>query len=55
MDITKKGKLGQFFCKHKNNGWYKKNSTFSIISGEQSYKVCRDCGKILDEQFIRYD
>lgn len=56
MEITVKNKLFQFFCKHKNKGWYRDDSTyFQIIHGERHYEVCRNCSKVLDEKFIDYD
>jgi hypothetical protein len=48
-------KLRQFFCRHKNADWYKKESLFVAISGETLYYVCNDCGKELDKRFLEYE
>lgn len=53
--IVKKGKIGQFLCRHKNTGWYHKESVFCSLNGDTHYKVCIDCGKKIDEQFISND
>jgi len=53
--ITEKSKIGQFFCKHKNVNWYAKKEPFQTLSGDRQYKICMDCGKRLDERFIRHD
>lgn len=53
--INKKGKIGQFFCKHKNSNWYVKNEPFQTLSGERQYKYCLDCGKQLDERFVGHN
>ena len=55
MTITKKGKIGQFFCRHKNTRWYEKNGPFFALNGDRHYKICNDCGKQVDEKFIRHD
>ena len=56
MDITIKNKIAQFFCEHRNAGWYRDDSaTFQIVSGERHFKICRDCGKVLDERFQDYE
>lgn len=55
MDINKKGKIGQFFCKHKDTGWYTKKEMFLSLRGEQRYHICRDCGKVIGEQFMEYE
>lgn len=53
-DITVKNKLGQLFCRHKNQGWYVDNSNMAI-SGEKRLLICRDCGKVVNEMFARYE
>lgn len=53
--ITKKSRLGQLLCKHKNKGWYTKNSMFQSLSGERQYQVCTDCGKVVSERFLEYE
>lgn len=55
LEIIEKGKIGQFFCKHKNANWYEKKEPFQTLSGDMHYKVCSDCGKQVDERFIRHD
>jgi RNA polymerase-binding transcription factor DksA len=53
--IPRKSKLKQFFCRHKNTGWYQKDSNLLIISGETHYHVCHDCGKEIDRRFLAYE
>ena len=53
--IKKKGRIGQFFCKHENTGWYSKNTKFQAISGETRYQICEDCGKEVGKQFHEYE
>lgn len=48
-------KLRQFFCRHKNTGWYGKKSMFMMIGGETHYKICNDCGKELGTRFLEYE
>lgn len=55
MDITRKGKIGQFFCRHKNTEWFLKKEPFANLSGDRQYKVCKDCGKQMDTKFVRHD
>ncbi|MBD8523830.1 hypothetical protein [Lysinibacillus fusiformis] len=56
MDVKMaKGKVGQFFCKHKKAQWYKKDRPFYKLSGDTKIKLCRDCGKELERFFERYD
>ena len=52
-----KCKLAQWFCKHKNTGWYtkKSDSPFSAISGERRYLICEDCGKEIRSYFAEYE
>lgn len=54
-DIKVKNWFGKLLCKHKNKGWYVKRSMFYMLEGELHYQVCKDCGKELDQQFIKYD
>lgn len=55
-DITKKGRIGQFFCKHTNKGWCKESpGKFETISGETHYHICRDCGKVISKHFALYE
>ena len=44
------------FCRHKNQITGKACSSkgLSRISGEDIYRVCRDCGKVLDEAHFNY-
>lgn len=53
--IMAKGKVGQFFCKHKKAQWYQKDGPFYTLSGDTKIKLCRDCGKELERFFKRYD
>lgn len=46
------GKLKQLFCRHKNVGYYQKNSIFHALNGERVYRICEDCGKIIDSEFL---
>ncbi len=55
MSITKKEKLGQLLCRHKNTGWYVEKSRFQSLKGEKQYKVCEGCGKILGEKLLEYE
>lgn len=48
-----KNKIVQLFCHH-NALWYKNVGPYHNLSGEKRYKVCKKCGKILDETFIPY-
>lgn len=50
-----KGKIGQFFCKHKNTGWYTKSHKFKSLQGDTQYKVCKDCGKELASVSCEYE
>lgn len=53
--IMVKGKIGQFFCKHKNVGWYREDGQpFLALSGYAKYKICKDCGKEIDSYFERF-
>ncbi|WP_067725339.1 hypothetical protein [Oceanobacillus damuensis] len=53
--ITKKNKLMQFLCRHKNIGSYTQQSQFQIISGETVLHICKDCGKMTGKQFLEYE
>ncbi|GAB3062021.1 hypothetical protein ACFOU0_05955 [Salinicoccus sesuvii] len=57
MGIKQKGRIGQFFCSHKNNGWFKKvgASHFSALNGERRYQICKDCGKEINSFFAKYE
>lgn len=46
------GKLKQLFCKHKNTGYFTKNSKYHHLQGERVYRICKDCGKIIDSEFL---
>lgn len=50
--IKTKGIIGQFFCRHKNTDWYLKQEKFHALNGRRQYKVCNDCGKIVDSIFM---
>lgn len=53
--ITKKNKIMQMFCRHKNIGSFKQQSKFQSISGETVLHICKDCGKQMGKQFLRYE
>lgn len=55
MNTNHKSKIKQFFCKHKNTIWYEMKGPFFSLNGERHYKFCNDCGKKVDERFIRHD
>lgn len=45
-------KIKQLFCKHKNIGYYTKNSKFHHLQGERVYRICQDCNKVVDSEFL---
>ncbi|GAQ17988.1 interferon-induced 35 kDa protein [Oceanobacillus picturae] len=53
--ITKKNKLKQFFCKHKNVGSYTEQTEFQTLSGETVLHICKDCGTLMGKQFLEYE
>lgn len=53
--ITKKNRLLQFFCKHKNIGSFREQSKFQSISGETHHHICKDCGKQIGKRYLRYE
>lgn len=56
LGITKKGKIGQFFCKHKHTEWFTKQTTgFQTISGDIRFNICKDCGKEISRYFAEYE
>lgn len=55
LPYIKKGKIGQFFCRHKETNWFTKQEPFLTLSGDRQYRVCMHCSKQLDERFIRHD
>lgn len=46
--------IKQLFCKHEYE-WCRKIEPFYNLSGERVYYVCKKCGKVKDERFIRYE
>ena len=54
-NIVEKGKVAQFFCRHKESDWFKERSLFQNLSGETHHKVCLNCGKVIGERFLRYE
>jgi hypothetical protein len=54
-DITVKNWFAKLLCNHENKDWFAKKSMFHALNGERQYQVCKDCGKELDERFIKYD
>lgn len=54
--IKIKGKIGQFFCKHKNTKWFAEpTSGFQVISGEKRVEICMDCSKEISSCFAEYE
>ncbi len=47
--MKQKNNLFQLFCKHENSSWYKKETMFHALNGERKYKICDDCGKLVDQ------
>jgi len=45
-------KIKQLFCQHKDTGYYTKISKYYNLRGEHIYKICRECGKIIESEFI---
>lgn len=54
-NIMVKGKLGQFFCRHKNKEWFVRNSPFSSLRGERRLHICTDCGKEVGSYLAEYE
>lgn len=46
------GKLKQLFCRHKKFGYYEKQSPFRALNGVRVFRICENCGKILDSEFL---
>lgn len=56
LGITEKGKIGQFFCKHRNNEWFvEQEGMFASLVGEKRVNVCKDCGKFLGKYIAEYE
>lgn len=47
-------KIRQLFCKH-DYEICTKVSKFHCLSGEQLYKRCKKCGKVIEYMYRRYD
>lgn len=45
-------KLKQLFCRHKNVGYYEKQSPFRALNGVRVFKICESCGKIIGSEFL---
>ena len=56
VEIPKKKPIRALFCKHRNviYGEACSKNGMHRISGCDIYRVCEDCGKILDEQHTDY-
>ena len=56
LEISKnqsfKQKIKQLFCKHKNIGYYRMQTKYHNIQGENVYRICEDCNKIIDREFL---
>lgn len=50
-----KTKIKQFFCKHKNVGFYRMETKFHSLNGEEVYTICEDCRKILESEFMEWE
>ena len=50
-----KTKIKQFFCKHKNVGFFRLETKFHHLHGEVVYTICEDCGKILKDEFMEWE
>lgn len=46
-----KRKIKQLFCRHKRYDFYVKQQIYHALNGERVYRICNDCGKILDSKF----
>ncbi|MEM5009309.1 hypothetical protein WKH57_01180 [Niallia taxi] len=53
--INVKGKIGQFFCRHKNKEWFIRKSQFSSLRGERRLHICTECGKEVGSYFAEYE
>lgn len=51
VKVPKKRRIRSLFCEHKNQirGSSCSSSGMQRISGDDIYRVCMDCGKILSE------
>lgn len=54
--VPKRKVIKSLFCKHGNRitGVHCSEHGFERISGEDSYTVCLDCGKLLSEYHTEY-
>ena len=53
LGVNLKGKVGQFFCKHKNKEWFDEQDDYMPLQFTKSYLICKDCGKACDSHFGR--
>ena len=53
LGVTLKGKVGQFFCRHKNKEWFEEQADYMPLQFSKSYLICKDCGKACDVRFGR--
>lgn len=45
-------KLKQLFCRHKNFGYYEKQSPFRALNAVRVFRICENCGKIIGSEFL---
>lgn len=50
-----KVKIKQLFCKHKNIEYKRRITEYHHLQGDQIYKFCSDCGKLLDSEFCTWE
>ena len=51
LGVKLKGKVGQFFCRHKNKEWFEENDAIMPLQFRKSFLICKDCGKACDVHF----
>lgn len=51
VGIIKKGRIAQYFCKHKNKQEFVARGLLVNIQGDRIMEVCKDCGKTTGERF----
>lgn len=56
VEVKETSFLKKLLCKHNDtvSGLECSSRGLVIISGEDKYEVCEDCGKILDESHINF-
>ena len=53
LGVKLKGKVGQFFCSHKNKQWFHEQDDYMPLQFTKSYLICKNCGKVCDSHFGR--